>query len=518
MKIFLLLLFSGLLLFGYSQTIQLAKGKVFVDTNKNNVCDVGERGIAGVLVSNGQEVVKTDASGLYQISVENPCILFITKPAGFKSPLNEKNVPQFFYIYYPDGSPKLDYPTIKSTGTLPGEINFPLVEEYERKDFSMLVFGDVQVADSAELEYFREDVLSSALGQDFDFAISLGDIVHEDLNLYPEFISSMALLGKPFYNVAGNHDANYDVLGNNYYDSFRSFFGPDYYSFDYGNVHFIVLEDIERFCKKGDVASYWDCYRGKVGERQLAWLGNDLKNVSADKKVVICQHIQFEKNKRTGERETVTNMQQVFDVLKSRENVLVLAGHKHTLQHDYFDAADGWQGKNELHQIICASACGSWWTGPKDDRGIPITPQIDGVPNGYFILDFKNGKMIHNFFPAGNIQEQMRIESPVGKIGEEAKEIIVNVYNSNKYSVVSAEIDGSNPIELKNSQRKDPFIAQLFKTYRSEYKSWASPSVSTQMWVAQLPSGLARGFHSIKVTEKDEFNRVFTSYAIFEVQ
>jgi 3',5'-cyclic AMP phosphodiesterase CpdA len=518
MKFLLLICLSGLFVLGYSQPTQIAKGKVFDDLNKNGLPDKGERGVSGVLVSNGKEVVKTSSDGFYQISVENPSIIFITKPAGFKVPLNKKNVPQFFYTYYPGGSPKLDYPAINPTGALPKEINFPLIKDKEKKNFKMLVFGDPQVANSTELEYFREDVLSPALNQNFDFAISLGDIVHEDMNLYPEFISSMAMLGKPFYNVAGNHDANYDVLGNNYYDSFRSFFGPDYYSFDYGDVHFIVLENIERFCKKGDVPSYWDCYRGKIGERQLAWLGNDLEYVPPDKMVVLCQHINFEKNKKAGEREKVGNTQEVFNVLKSRENVLVLAGHKHMLQHDYFDQNDGWPGKNVLHQIICASACGSWWTGPKDDRGIPTTTQTDGVPNGYFILDFNGGKMVPTFFPAGNIEEQMRIESPTGKIGEDTKEIIVNVYDANKYSVVTAEIDGGKTIELKNDPRKDPFVAQSFKTYRSDYKSWASPSVSTQMWVALMPGGLGKGFHSIKVTEKDEFNRIYSSYAVFEVE
>ncbi|NQU86478.1 MAG: calcineurin-like phosphoesterase C-terminal domain-containing protein [Mariniphaga sp.] len=502
----------------YSQNVEIAKGKVFSDVNKNGIYDQGEPGIAGVLVSNQLDVVKTDANGNYEISAPHPSVIFITKPAGFKVPVNDKNVPQFYYIYQPDGSPNLEAEGIKPTGELPANINFPMYEEKNQKDFKMLVVADVQAASQVELGYFRDDVVSTALGHQFDFAVSLGDLIHDDPGLLPNYAGSMSLLGTPFYNILGNHDVNYDADDKYSNDSFKSFFGPEYYSFDYGDVHFVVLENIERFCKKGDVDAYWNCYRGNVSEKQLTWLKNDLLNVPFEKIVVVCQHIAFVKNPDAGERDRILNRHEVFDILSSREKVLVLAGHRHTLQHDYFNSDDGWQGKNELHQIICSSASGTWWTGPKDDRDIPSSTQIDGVPNGFFIFEFNGNEFTHSYFPAGNQKNQMRIESPLGKTNNEVKEIIVNVFNSSKHSTVVAQIDNNIKVILENNVRRDPFIAESFRKFRGEYKSWASPAASTQMWVGALPEGLTKGFHTINVVSKDEFDREYTSYAVFEIE
>ncbi|MBN1820882.1 MAG: calcineurin-like phosphoesterase C-terminal domain-containing protein [Prolixibacteraceae bacterium] len=516
MKYFILSVLISSVFTCFSQNAETAKGKVFEDLNNNGIYDDNEPGVQGVLVSNQLEVVKTDKNGNYEITVLNPSILFITKPSGYKVPVNDKNTPQFYYIYQPEGSPDLEQEAIKPTGNLPSEINFPLIKDKVQNEFKMLVVADVQAASQDELQYFREDVVSPALNYQFDFVISLGDLTHDDPGLIPGYLNSMALLGKPFYNILGNHDVNYDAVEKYSNDSFKSFFGPEYYSFDYGNVHFIVLENVERFCKKGDVEAYWNCYRGKVSENQLAWLNNDLANVPEDKLIVINQHIAFVKDPNAGERDRILNRAEVFDVLDSRENVLVLAGHRHTLQHDFFTKEDGWNGKNELKQIICSSASGTWWTGPVDDRGIPSSTQIDGVPNGFFIFEFSGNNFIHTFYPAGNQKEQMRIESPLNK--NKGKEIIVNVFNSNKYSAVTAQIDDGEKISLKNNIRHDPFIDESFQKYRGQYKSWANPSNSTQIWVAEMPKGLSKGFHTILVSSVDEFNREYKSHAVFEVE
>jgi 3',5'-cyclic AMP phosphodiesterase CpdA len=510
-------LFFTVVFNGSSQPTETARGRVFNDLNKNGKFDPGEVGISGVMVSNQLDVVETDANGFFSLPVTNPSVIFLTKPAGYRVPLDENNIPQFYYIHYPDGSPALEHAAIEPTGALPREILFPLYADKVHKDFSVLVIADVQTANPTELEYFRSDVVATALEHPFDLVISLGDLVHDDPGLFPEYARSMALLGTPVYNVLGNHDVNYDGDEASADDSYIRLFGPPYYSFDEGNVHFVILENVERFCKKGDREAYWDCYRGKVGTKQLEWLENDLARVPPDKKIVVNQHIAFVKDKNAGERDRIVNRQEVFHVLENRQDILVLAGHRHTLQHDYFSTEDGWNGTGELHQIICSSASGTWWTGPADTRGIPSTTQIDGVPNGFFILGFGENDFIHNYYPAGNIREQIRIELPNGKTGIQDQEIVVNVYNSNKHSQVQASIDGNHTVELKNDIRRDPFITESFRIFRDQYKSWASPARSTQMWIGPMPGELTKGFHTIKVTVTDEFGRVYSSFAVFEV-
>ncbi|MGE8381125.1 MAG: metallophosphoesterase N-terminal domain-containing protein, partial [Sphingobacterium sp.] len=61
-----------------TQTVQaqeFAKGKVFLDVNRNGKLDKNEKGIASVSVSNGREVVATDKDGNYQLPVGNDNII-----------------------------------------------------------------------------------------------------------------------------------------------------------------------------------------------------------------------------------------------------------------------------------------------------------------------------------------------------------------------------------------------------------------------------------------------------------
>jgi len=58
-------------------------------------------------------------------------------------------------------------------------------------------------------------------------------------------------------------------------DTFIRYFGPSYYSFNYGRIYFVVLDDIGY--------SGWDAAQtvkgetvGYIDERQLEWLANDL--------------------------------------------------------------------------------------------------------------------------------------------------------------------------------------------------------------------------------------------------
>ena len=63
-------------------------------------------GIAGVLVSNGREVVRTDAGGHYTLPVDDESIVFVIKPTGYAVPVDDEMLPRFYYIHQPAGSPQ----------------------------------------------------------------------------------------------------------------------------------------------------------------------------------------------------------------------------------------------------------------------------------------------------------------------------------------------------------------------------------------------------------------------------
>src|SRR5262245_58321473 len=94
-------------------------GSVFGDRNRDAPRQGdSERGIPGVLVSDGYRVVQTDEEGLYRLPAPSPedaaagIAIFITKPADYDVPVDENNIPQFAYIHKPAGSP----PNVRGEG------------------------------------------------------------------------------------------------------------------------------------------------------------------------------------------------------------------------------------------------------------------------------------------------------------------------------------------------------------------------------------------------------------------
>ena len=104
-----------------------ASGVVFHDRNRNGERDAFDFGVRGVAVSNGLDVVLTDWRGRYRLAVGDDTIVFVIKPGGWATPLDENGIPRFYYNHKPQGSPTdLAYPGVSPTGPLPDLILFIL--------------------------------------------------------------------------------------------------------------------------------------------------------------------------------------------------------------------------------------------------------------------------------------------------------------------------------------------------------------------------------------------------------
>ena len=70
--------------------------------------------------------------------------------------------------------------------------------------------------------------------------------------------------------MIGNHDLNFEAKLDEHSDeTFERIYGPAYYSYDYGKVHFIVLDNVDWY---HDEARKRSAYRGAFGKRQLAFV------------------------------------------------------------------------------------------------------------------------------------------------------------------------------------------------------------------------------------------------------
>jgi 3',5'-cyclic AMP phosphodiesterase CpdA len=504
--------------FVYPAFSQSVKGFAFEDENNNGIRDVGERGIPGVLISDQKNVTRTDEEGKYTIEVTGESVIFIIKPAGYKTPLNNQNLPLFYYIHQPQGSPDFKYPGVKPTGDLPEEINFPLYKYDEPDEFEVLVFADPQTRNLEEVYYMRNDVLNELIGYPASFVLVLGDIMYDDLSLYEDYNGHMATLGFPVYNVPGNHDMNYDAPEDLYaLETFKRYFGPTYYGFQYGQVHFFVLDDVKWINRGGEEAHYI----GALGEQQLYWLEQCLAYIPDEDLIVLTMHIPLHSSLEEGPSVNVTDRDKLFSILKDKQRCLALAGHMHQIDHCYLNKIFEWSGKNKLHQITCATVSGTWWSGPRDERGIPIADQRDGVPNGYHIFTFSGTKYKERFKAASADEDfQLRIIYPVGNITKQEisdSVIVVNVFNGGEKSVVSYRIDNNDYHDLNQKFDFDPHFVSIYNQNKETYNTWIKPQKSNHIWTGKLTQDLNPGIHVIEVQTTDQYGHRYRSASIFEV-
>jgi hypothetical protein len=237
---------SGVLLSAGLATAENATGVVFHDATGNGVRDGGESGISGVLVTNGLDVVQTDADGRYTLSVTDETIISIVKPAGYKVPVDKDNLPQFYYLHQPQGTPpelNLDYPGVDPTGPLPASIDFPLMPGEESDQFKAIMIADPQPQTEAELDYVRDDFVAQVIGTDAVFGKTHGDIMFDDLSLFPRYNAIIGQIDIPWYNVPGNHEINFLSPNDQYStETFKRYYGPTYYAHEQGQALFITLD------------------------------------------------------------------------------------------------------------------------------------------------------------------------------------------------------------------------------------------------------------------------------------
>lgn len=477
-----------------------ARGIVYNDQNKNGVRDPSEAGIAGIRVSNGDQIVSTDQSGGYEIDVDNDTIVFVIKPRNWATPLDDQNLPRFYYIHKPAGSPKdFKYAGVKPTGPLPKSIDFPLYEQIEPDKFRALMFGDPQPRNVAEVEYMTHDVIEQIVAEhahDAAFGVTLGDIVFDDLDVMEPHNQAVALIGIPWYNVIGNHDMNYDAADDRHSDeTFERHYGPAYYSFDYGPTHFIVLDDVTWVgAKKGQRAHY----HGGLGKRQMSFIRNDLAAVPDEQLVVLMMHIPLT---------DVTDRHELYRLIEQRPATVSISAHAHYMEHRLIGDEDGWQGKQRHHHIVNVTVCGSWWNGRKDERGIPHATMSDGGPNGYSIMEFDGADYSLTLRPASRpADHQMLIHAPESVSSDQLTTTVVlaNVFAASERAVCEMRVGENGPwAKMQRITINDPaFVAEKEREQKNENREWTDlpkPHPTPHMWRGMLPVGLHQGTHLIEV-------------------
>lgn len=533
-------------------------GAVFDDRNRNSQQDPGEHGIAGVEVSNGREIVTTDRQGRYEISVRDGETVFLTQPAGYQVPVDEDNVAQFFYTHMPAGSPELRYGGIDPTGPLPDAVDFPLARTTDTlsRDQPCLIGGDIQTYTQEEVDYALRGAFAD-LTQRTDFtgcgALFIGDIVGDDLDLYDQTRELASLLNGPARFLPGNHDLDLDADYDHRFDTYRSQFGPDYYSYDAGDVHVVSLNTVQH----SQGAPYNGTYNGGIDDEQLAWLRQDIANTPEDKLIVLATHIPLLKwHDQGSDRHQVDQVQAIHDIIGDRPAV-AFGGHSHTLEvMREGDSMEGWKslyGVDELpfDHITAGAISGDWYTGRVTEAGYPTALQRDGAVPGVFTLEAHGNRYEDSFIGTGraaseqtslglntpayrdwydanrrNVGKAPAFETPLEVSADELGEswLTTNVWAGGTGTEVSVSIDSRPAQQAQRTQRlegeskhvgaefSDPAAAQEQLVHGGSIAE-----ASGHLWRLDLPEDLAPGEHTAAVTQTDRYGVSTTEQITFTV-
>ncbi len=131
-------------------------GRVHLQADARRASD--GRGLADVAVSNGVDIVRTDAHGRYRIAAVPGKAVFVVKPAGYRFVAGSDGLPAFWRTLPADAGPAATADFV----LLPGATGAPA---RDAKALDVLLFADSQVKSERDVDYYRRDIVEPIIGR-----------------------------------------------------------------------------------------------------------------------------------------------------------------------------------------------------------------------------------------------------------------------------------------------------------------------------------------------------------------
>jgi len=441
------------------------------------------KGLPGIAVTDGRSVVVTNKNGQYELKSHSEAeFVYISIPSGYAFPTKD-GVSQFFA------------PLTKKEGVVVNDFTLEKLKTDDSKH-NFVVWADTQMISKADCEQLKKETapdlkaLVQSYGKDALFhGIGCGDLVWDKFELFTDYKEAVGMTGVPFFNVIGNHDMDIDARTDDYSaQTFKQQFGPTYFSFNRGQIHYVVLDDVFFMgtAKK---------YIGYITENQLKWLEKDLALVKPGTTVVVSVHIPTNTGatRRTKQKEefggTVSNRKQLYKIL-APYNVHIMSGHTH------FN--ESWEEGNIMEHNH-GTVCGAWWTGPICG---------DGTPNGYGVYEV-DGSEIKWYYKSTGLPKEHQVRLyPKGALKEYPDEIVANVWNWDAKWKVEWFEDGVAKGTMEQRVAQDPLAIELYSGPQLPKKhKFVEPSLADHIFFAK-PSAGAR---QVMVKATDRFGNVYTA-------
>lgn len=229
---------------------------------------------------------------------------------------------------------------IKNDGYDANALKFTTAVGRDVDAFEFLTIADIQGMIQSMYDESHKAVdalLKDEKVNNFDFILNAGDMCDNGknfnqwgmaLNTYQDLT-----LNTSVFFTSGNHENNTGAMGRyfNYTEKdgneVKTISG-EYYSFDYANAHFTVLDT-------NDASS------DGLGSAQLAWLENDLKNTDAKWKFVLMHKSLYSAGSHAFDGEVIAMRSQLGKIFAENGVNVVFGGHDHTFTTTYLVDKDG---------------------------------------------------------------------------------------------------------------------------------------------------------------------------------
>ena len=345
-------------------------------------------GIPGVVVSDGIEVTETDEDGLYYLkSKEYNRLVFMSIPSGYEA-VSDGVVPKF-------------HKSLDGNASTTERADWQLTK-VDNKDHVMYVLGDMHLADrTRDLIQFSD--FTADLNEQItknksrrQYALTLGDMSW-DLYWYSRSYDLYAYLntinekvdGIQIFHTIGNHD--HDMMEAGDFDTvtaFKKAVAPTYYSFNIGDVHYVVLDNILCTNVPDDKGNGRD-YNSSLTADQLTWLRKDLSYVDKSRTLVITMHAQM--YSEAGKQ--AMSFSSELEELCSGYETHVMSAHTHVIWNNDHTASKGIMHHNS------GAICGTWWWTGYYTAGLNLCK--DGSPAGYYVYEMNGNDVKWRFKPTG---------------------------------------------------------------------------------------------------------------------
>ena len=348
--------------------------------------------VAGVVVSDGINCVQTGKDGKFALKADlgKARFVFVSQPAGYEAEVADGKAQ--FYKQLGTGS-------VQPIDGKYQNLRFTLKKITGNADrYTVVIAGDPQPRKRSygydNFAYHSLDCCDDMWRDMGEYTaniadrpvrgIMLGDLVHEDMSLYADYLKGIASLGYPTYSIIGNHDNNpKGKTDDEGALDFEKNLGPRNYSFNLGKFHVVVLDNlIMKLNSSGQLKDYEQGLTDDI----WTWLQNDLKYVDFSTPLIVCAHSPMFRTDDGGERWSggtakLHHGPDYKNLLSKYKKVYAWAGHTHKTFNYVYDAKTSPDLANvECHTV--GRVTGMLWLNEwVDDSGAPrgyVVAEIDG--------------------------------------------------------------------------------------------------------------------------------------------